>query len=84
MILDEDLLSERGKWLEWLENDEVPSDVRKREVCRRDEKGLGWSALHHAARHKRTDILGCAADVDGGTCMFACASEVYICMCTYM
>lgn len=71
MIRDEDLESERAEWVEWLENDKVPSDARKEEVCRRDEKGLGWSALHHAARHGQTEILGCAADVEGGIYMFA-------------
>lgn len=78
VIRDEDLESERAEWVQWLENEEVPSDVRKREVCDRDKKGLGWSALHHAARHGRTEILGCAADVEGGIFTYMYVILMYV------
>ena len=64
MIRDEDLVEEKRKWIEWLEDESVRSEVKKRELCTWD--GRGWTVLHHAARHACTEVLSCAADVDGG------------------
>ena len=63
VICDEERKLEREQWVEWLENEDVPSDIRVTELCGRDRKG--WTALHHAARHSCTEILDCAADVEG-------------------
>ena len=63
MIWDEDIEDERREWVEWLENDSVPADAKKDKLYHRYK---GWTSIHHAARYSRTQILGCAADVDGG------------------
>ena len=64
VIRDEDLESDKEKWIEWLENEQIVCEEKLKVLCGRD--GKGWTALHHAARHSCTEILSCAADVEGG------------------
>lgn len=76
MVKDEDLVDERQKWVEWLEDEQVPDEEKRQELSRRD--GKGWTVLHHAARYSSTVVLSCAADIDQGleyyvifTCQFS-------------
>ena len=64
VVRDEDLEEERQQWVQWLEDESVADENKRRELCSRD--GRGWTVLHHAARHASTEILACAADIDGG------------------
>ena len=64
VVRDEDLEEERQQWVQWLEDESVADEDKRRELCSRD--GRGWTVLHHAARHASTEILACAADIDGG------------------
>ena len=64
VVKDKDLEEERQRWVEWLEDEGVPDEDKRKELCSRD--GKGWTVLHHAARHGSTKVLSCAADIDGG------------------
>ena len=73
-------------WLEWLQNDDIPSEEKCEVLHKQDEQG--WCALHYAVRYYCTDILGAALEVEGGkqavitysgTC--TCVIQIHTCMC---
>ena len=68
-------------WLEWLQNDDIPSEEKCEVLHKQDEQG--WCALHYAVRYYCTDILGAALEVEGGKqavigYMYMCYTDPYM------
>ena len=64
MICDSDLAVEREEWIEWLQNEDVPDNIKCDMLYSRDEKG--WTPLHHAARFRRCGVLDAASRIKEG------------------
>lgn len=74
VVCGKDLESECKRWVEWLQNDRVPSSVKQVELHRADEDG--YSALHYAVLHYNPDVLYAALDIEGGR-KFGTQNEIY-------